>query len=110
MNQPLSFLPREVISNYKPVLNASLHYAMDYDLWLRITLNHKVHVVNGHWLIIVFTIQVNPGWDLLIFSLNGTRLASAIGEGKAPFVGGSIGGVTISITLSLELLEVLFQK
>jgi glycosyltransferase involved in cell wall biosynthesis len=49
INQPSVFFRRNVISKYKPVLNTKLHYAMDYDLWLRITLEHDIQVVDGHW-------------------------------------------------------------
>ena len=49
INQPSVFFRRGVIDQYKPVLDTSLHYAMDYDLWLRITLDHKIYVVDGHW-------------------------------------------------------------
>lgn len=49
INQPSVFFRREIISEFKPVMDTSLHYAMDYDLWLRITLEHKIHVVDGYW-------------------------------------------------------------
>ncbi len=49
INQPSVFFRKEIISPFDPVLDASLHYAMDYELWLRITLDHKVHVVDGYW-------------------------------------------------------------
>ena len=49
INQPSVFFRKGIIDKYKPVLDTSLHYAMDYDLWLRITLDHKIHVVDGHW-------------------------------------------------------------
>lgn len=49
INQPSVFFRRDIIKQYDPVLDTSLHYAMDYDLWLRLTLNHKIHVVDGYW-------------------------------------------------------------
>ena len=49
INQPSVFFRKDIIDKYKPVLDTSLHYAMDYDLWLRITLNHQIHVVDGYW-------------------------------------------------------------
>jgi len=26
-----------------------LHFAMDHDLWLRISMHYPIHVVEGHW-------------------------------------------------------------
>lgn len=49
INQPSVFFRREVIDGFDPVLDPGLHYAMDYDLWLRITRQHEIHVVDGHW-------------------------------------------------------------
>lgn len=49
INQPSVFFKKHVIDKFKPVLDTSLHYAMDYDLWLRITLDHEIRVVDGHW-------------------------------------------------------------
>jgi hypothetical protein len=49
INQPSVFFRKQVISQFDPVLDASLHYAMDYDLWLRITENHHIHVIDGYW-------------------------------------------------------------
>ena len=49
INQPSVFFRRDIVIQYEPVIDTSLHYAMDYDLWLRITLDHRVHVVDGHW-------------------------------------------------------------
>ena len=49
INQPSVFFRRNVIDEFKPVLDTTLHYAMDYDLWLRITLDHEIHVVDGCW-------------------------------------------------------------
>ena len=49
INQPSVFFRREIVQQYNPVIDTSLHYAMDYDLWLRITLDHRVHVVDGYW-------------------------------------------------------------
>ena len=49
INQPSVFFRRDIINDYEPVLDKSLHYAMDYDLWLRITLEHEIRVVEGHW-------------------------------------------------------------
>lgn len=49
INQPSVFFRRDVIVKYQPVLDTTLHYAMDYDLWLRITLEHDIHMVDGHW-------------------------------------------------------------
>ena len=49
INHPSVFFRRDIISKYEPVLNTSLHYAMDYDLWLRITLDQEIHVIDGHW-------------------------------------------------------------
>lgn len=49
INQPSVFFRRELISKFDPVLDSELHYAMDYDLWLRLTLEHDIHVVDGYW-------------------------------------------------------------
>ena len=49
INQPSVFFRRGVIREFRPILDATLHYAMDYDLWLKITLDHKIHVVDGCW-------------------------------------------------------------
>ena len=49
INQPSVFFRKEIIDKYKPVMDTSLHYAMDYDLWLRITTDHQIHVIDGHW-------------------------------------------------------------
>lgn len=49
INQPSVFFRKDVIDKFKPVLDTSLHYAMDYDLWLRITMDHDIHVVDGYW-------------------------------------------------------------
>ena len=49
INQPSVFFRRDVISRFNPVLDTTLDYAMDYDLWLRITLTEKIHVVDGYW-------------------------------------------------------------
>jgi len=49
INQPSVFFRRKLLEPFDPVLDTSLHYAMDYDLWLRMTQSHQVHVVNGHW-------------------------------------------------------------
>lgn len=49
INQPSVFFRRNIISDFEPVLDQNLHYAMDYDLWLRITRDHKICVVDGHW-------------------------------------------------------------
>ena len=49
INQPSVFFRKDVIDNYNPVLDTNLHYAMDYDLWLRITSDHEIHVVDGYW-------------------------------------------------------------
>lgn len=49
INQPSVFFRKSVIDYFDPVLDTRLHYAMDFDLWLRITLKHRIHVVNGYW-------------------------------------------------------------
>jgi glycosyltransferase involved in cell wall biosynthesis len=49
VNQPSVFFRRELIANLDSVLDPSLHYAMDYDLWLRLSRQHDIHVVDGHW-------------------------------------------------------------
>ncbi len=49
INQPSVFFRREAIDGLDPVLDPSLHYAMDYDLWLRLSRQHDIHVVDGHW-------------------------------------------------------------
>lgn len=49
INQPSVFFCRNIVSQFRPIFDTKLHYAMDYDLWLRITLDHQVHVVDGHW-------------------------------------------------------------
>ena len=49
INQPSVFFRRELISKFDPVLDPVLHYAMDYDLWLRLTLENDMHVVDGNW-------------------------------------------------------------
>jgi glycosyltransferase involved in cell wall biosynthesis len=42
--QPTVFLRREVIATVG-ILNANLHYAMDYDLWLRVGLRFKIKYI-----------------------------------------------------------------
>lgn len=49
INQPSVFFRKGIINQYKPVMDTSLNYAMDYDLWLRLTLEHDIHVVDGYW-------------------------------------------------------------
>jgi len=49
INQPCVFFRRELISNMHPVMDTTLNYAMDYDLWLRLSLFEPFHVVPGHW-------------------------------------------------------------
>ena len=49
INQPSVFFRRETIARYDPVVDTTLYYAMDYDLWLRLTLKHAIHVVDGYW-------------------------------------------------------------
>lgn len=49
INQPSVFFRREIIRKFSPVLDPGLRYAMDYDLWLRLTLEHDIHLVDGHW-------------------------------------------------------------
>jgi glycosyltransferase involved in cell wall biosynthesis len=49
INQPSVFFRKSVIDKFDPVLDTTLHYAMDYDLWLRITLEHEIRVVDGYW-------------------------------------------------------------
>jgi len=49
INQPCVFFRRNLIESYSPVVDTSLHYAMDYDLWLRLTREHRIRVVPGHW-------------------------------------------------------------
>lgn len=49
VNQPSVFFRRALIADQDPVLDESLHYAMDYDLWLRLSAEHPIHVVDGHW-------------------------------------------------------------
>lgn len=49
VNQPSVFFRREVIEVLNPVLDVSLDYAMDYDLWLRISVHHRFHIVKAHW-------------------------------------------------------------
>lgn len=49
VNQPSVFFRRELISNMHPVFDVSLCYAMDYDLWLRLSRDRPFHVVPGHW-------------------------------------------------------------
>jgi len=49
MNQPSVFFRRELIQAMDPVVDPHLHYAMDYDLWLRLTQDHSLRVVPGHW-------------------------------------------------------------
>jgi glycosyltransferase involved in cell wall biosynthesis len=49
INQPCVFMRREVLDGLNPVLDPTLHYAMDYDLWLRLSLNHPIRVVEGYW-------------------------------------------------------------
>jgi glycosyltransferase involved in cell wall biosynthesis len=49
INQPCVFFRSSVIDRTQPVFDTSLHYAMDYDLWLRITCDHPIRVIPGHW-------------------------------------------------------------
>ena len=49
INQPCVFFRRELLKNMRPVLDVSLNYAMDYDLWLRLSSLEPFHVVPGHW-------------------------------------------------------------
>jgi len=49
INQPCVFFLRRLVDEMEPVFDPSLHYAMDYDLWLRLTLNEDITVVEGHW-------------------------------------------------------------
>src|SRR3972149_3199506 len=49
VNQPSVLFRRELISNMHPVFDVSLCYAMDYDLWLRLSRDRPFHVVPGHW-------------------------------------------------------------
>ena len=49
INQPCVFFRRKLIENMHPVLDISLNYAMDYDLWLRLSSGKPFHVVPGHW-------------------------------------------------------------
>jgi len=49
INQPCVFFRRELIKTMCPVLDVSLNYAMDYDLWLRLCSVKPFHVVPGHW-------------------------------------------------------------
>lgn len=49
INQPCVFFRAALISNYDEVLDTNLDYAMDYDLWLRMTLKNDVQLVDGRW-------------------------------------------------------------
>ena len=49
INQPCVFFRREMIKNMHPVLDVTLNYAMDYDLWLRLSAVKPFHVVPGRW-------------------------------------------------------------
>ena len=49
INQPCVFFLRRLVQGMDPVFDPSLHYAMDYDLWLRLTLHGDIDVVEGHW-------------------------------------------------------------
>jgi glycosyltransferase involved in cell wall biosynthesis len=49
INQPCVFFRRELLYGMDPVFDSSLHYAMDYDLWLRLTRHANIEVVEGHW-------------------------------------------------------------
>lgn len=49
INQPCVFFRRRVLDGMNPPLDTGLHYAMDYDLWLRLTLRNDIKVVAGQW-------------------------------------------------------------
>lgn len=49
INQPCVFFRRKLIENMDPVVDASLTYAMDYDLWLRLSRVASFNIVPGHW-------------------------------------------------------------
>lgn len=49
INQPCVFMRRSVLQGLNPVLDPGLHYAMDYDLWLRITRDHPIKIIEGYW-------------------------------------------------------------
>jgi glycosyltransferase involved in cell wall biosynthesis len=49
INQPCVFFRRSVLDFSQPIFDTSLNFAMDYDLWLRLTREHSIHIVKGHW-------------------------------------------------------------
>lgn len=49
VNQPSVFFRRQLLAGMDPVFDCGLHFAMDYDLWLRLTDRHDIKVVEGHW-------------------------------------------------------------
>jgi glycosyltransferase involved in cell wall biosynthesis len=49
INQPCVFFRRHLLKGLDPVCDEDLHYAMDYDLWLRLTRESGIQVVEGHW-------------------------------------------------------------
>ena len=49
VNQPSIFFRRRLIDELALEANLDLHFAMDYDLWLRISMHYPIHVVEGHW-------------------------------------------------------------
>ena len=49
INQPCVFFRRKLIENMRPVIDVSLTYAMDYDLWLRLSRNAPFYIAPGHW-------------------------------------------------------------
>lgn len=49
INQPSVFFRRDIVSDLPYFLDTGLQYAMDYDLWLRMTMYGPITVVLGHW-------------------------------------------------------------
>lgn len=49
INQPSIFFRSGLLDRSKPTFRPDLDYAMDYDLWLRLSKNSPIHVVDGYW-------------------------------------------------------------
>jgi len=49
INQPSIFFRSGLLDRSTPAFRLDLHYAMDYDLWLRLSKKCPVNVVEGHW-------------------------------------------------------------
>lgn len=49
IHQPCVFFRHSVLKKAGKYLDNTLHYVMDYDLWLRLSMISPVHVVPGHW-------------------------------------------------------------